>query len=928
MHIPQKENKAQKNMINEKNIIQKPPDKNINNYKPNNIHPPKEEFITSLNKKKENNSQSITKNISNFLNYLLNSNKQNNNNNKNDNSKNKNENNKIVSNKKNEVENINNDNNNICPNNISNQKNISFSSSKNDNICNKSSELSAETPENKNDNCVNKNNDTNNKLNINEFNKKEKTNINENIPKKDDNAIYLIDSDDDKEENKNLNNNNNLMLENNNNNKSNLENNYQKNENNNPLAIQNTNPMKEKENINPQKEINPNLLFVGNSNTQNESLLPNLHINNLCDNLNNNKNNNLNDKNNINNILNINNGRNKKKEEKNNIKYKDKKLYYRRKLKLTDHPYKGKDKLNIQFVIGNYKSNELFPSFIFDNRQFFYTPRNYRQTSQNSKGYYITFPNLIKLYGEKLIEKDLETMCTYYFRQKRGKQSRLDIKVKDEKTLNDGVFLNDGIVNFYLKIIEDEYTFGEGKTNQILIQKSFFYNSLAFQNSDLSNNEFYYPESCSFIKTKINVFSFKTLIIPICEHYHWSLIIVNDIDKMKNIFTEDNLKDYNNEIVNNDINLKEDEYDYPEIFYLDSLYHINDRRTLIILKFLFYEYQKIYSIKCNMELFFLHNYNKIERYNPNVPKQNNNYDCGIFILMYAELFLYNPDYFLKYASNKYKKKNDIELNKTLLTNDNVPNNNINNKISNISNNYIINNNIINNINIANNSTNNNILNNFINIHNNNDNIFYNVGFPKNITNENINSDNITKNNINTLNMNENQINNNINQIKKEFLIKLNNNKENMTNINQDKINNNASDMSNKTELSLDNMDIEIEYTKNNIKDNENIIFGEYNNQDKEANNEQNENQDMALNEEIKPEEESLKNWFSWDLVNNQRNKIKNLIKELSNMEKEIYDKNNIEQIRIEQDIIIKKYMEKQKKEFDEYFFQKKELKNN
>ena len=84
---------------------------------------------------------------------------------------------------------------------------------------------------------------------------------------------------------------------------------------------------------------------------------------------------------------------------------------------------------------------------------------------------------------------------------------------------------------------------------------------------------------------------------------------------------------------------------------------------------------------------------------------------------------------------------------------------------------------------------------------------------------------------------------------------------------------------------------------------------------------------MPLNEEIKPEEESLKNWFSLDLINNQRNKIKNLIKKLSDMEKEIDNKNYIERIIKEQDIIIKKYMEQQKKEFDEYFL-KKELKNN
>ena len=194
---------------------------------------------------------------------------------------------------------------------------------------------------------------------------------------------------------------------------------------------------------------------------------------------------------------------------------------------------------------------------------------------------------------DKIIKKDLEHLCTYYFKRPRRKQTSLDIQVKDDKTLNDGVFLNDGIINFYLKIIEDEYTFGENKENNVLVMKSFFYNFIANQqNLNLSTDSFTYPDSCSYVKTKINVFSYKTLIIPTCENYHWSLIIVNDIDKMKNIF-------------------REEMGDYPEIFYLDSFYDISQRRMLIILKYLFYEYQKIYNIDVNMHNFLVKNYNVI-----------------------------------------------------------------------------------------------------------------------------------------------------------------------------------------------------------------------------------------------------------------------------------------------------------------------------
>ena len=144
--------------------------------------------------------------------------------------------------------------------------------------------------------------------------------------------------------------------------------------------------------------------------------------------------------------------------------------------------------------------------------------------------------------------------------------------------------------------------------------------------------------SCSYVKTKINVFSYKTVIIPTCENYHWSLIIVNDIDKMKNIFSESSLKAFREQQNFTGLGIgepvkEEENEDYPEIFYLDSFYDISQRRMLIILKYLFYEYQKIYNIDVNMHNYLLKNYYKIECYNPDVPKQNNTYDCGIFLLI-------------------------------------------------------------------------------------------------------------------------------------------------------------------------------------------------------------------------------------------------------------------------------------------------------
>ena len=740
-----------------------------------------------------------------------------------------------------------------------------------------------------------------NQYNINNVDNNKNVNNNlESNPNNDDNAIYLIDSEDEKE----INSSQNKTNDKNNGNSNDINNNIS---NNNSYKLDKMSLNSVDNNMEKKEYLkNKNNAITGEKKIQNSNNVPQL---------------NTNTSNNVNNNITSNN-ENKNDEKSDNkknspTKQTEKKLYYRRKLNSYKRKYKGKEELNLQVFIANYGQKEIFPSFIFGSKQFFYYPRNYRHITPNGKGYIISFPGLKKLFNEKLIKKDLENMCTYYFKQKRGRQNSLDIKVKDEKTLNDGVFLNDGIVNFYLKIIEDEYTCGEGQTNNVLIQKSFFYNSLSNQqNPDLSNN-FCYPDSCSFIRTKINVFSFKTLIIPICEHYHWSLIIVNDIDKMGNLFTEKNLKEY----YSNNYNLNDDDQsEYPEFFYLDSLYNINYRRMIIILKYLFYEYQKIYSVKCDMADFFMKNFRKIECYNPEVPKQDNSYDCGIFLLIYAELFLYNPNYFLKIVSKKYKINNEIN-------NKNISIDNSNTKS--VTNNLIINNNnIINNINITNNANNTNIiLKNIISPQSEIKNINYiNIEVSHNIiNNENINSNNIISNNINSLNINENPMknnnfNNDSNKIKNiEISIKNDENKENIKNTNSNEtINNIDSHINNELENALDKIDIEIDGNNNNnlTENNDNSDVKK-----SEENNEQNDNNSSSLNNDMKNavNEASLRNWFSSELVNNQRNKIKNLINELSKIEKEITDKNDIDGIRKEQNSVIKKYMEMQKKEFDDYF---------
>ena len=215
----------------------------------------------------------------------------------------------------------------------------------------------------------------------------------------------------------------------------------------------------------------------------------------------------------------------------NDERYSTKKLYYTRMLS-SDKKYKYKyssQKLRLTFVLGEFE--DILPSYIFGNKHFSFTPHCCYQLANKNKGYVISFENLINRFKNKVIAYDSKILYTYIFKQKRGKQKGIDIKMKDFKTLNSGGLINDGIINFYFKLIEEEsitmnknyinntkynynYNYNKNIKNKInvLALKSFFYNMLSNnQNEELSNN-FTYPESCSYAVTKINIFKFKTLL--------------------------------------------------------------------------------------------------------------------------------------------------------------------------------------------------------------------------------------------------------------------------------------------------------------------------------------------------------------------------------------------------------------------------------
>ena len=147
---------------------------------------------------------------------------------------------------------------------------------------------------------------------------------------------------------------------------------------------------------------------------------------------------------------------------------------------------------------------------------------------------YIAFPNLKKMLKKSNEEFGGRIRANYKYKYIHQKQSDVNITEKDYSKLNDEIYINDVIANFCFKLIEDKYS--SNGINDILSLKSFFYNFLQKEENCRLNTPLYNFDRTNFQKTKLNIFNFKIVLVPICEKMHWSFIVIRNPKNMKNIF--------------------------------------------------------------------------------------------------------------------------------------------------------------------------------------------------------------------------------------------------------------------------------------------------------------------------------------------------------------------------------------------------------
>jgi len=167
-------------------------------------------------------------------------------------------------------------------------------------------------------------------------------------------------------------------------------------------------------------------------------------------------------------------------------------------------------------------------------------------------------------------------------------------------TLRPRAWLSDEVIHFFIHLLVIHIN--ETKTYRIFAFKSFFFNELSQGNS----YNFDRLKRYSRWAPNRNIFQLRSLFIPVhLDNSHWSLIHVD--------FTNSSIE------------------------YLDSLGNSGSAHLNFTFKYLQDEYLQTYH--CNMPN--LSNWSILQNNNNTTPKQENNYDCGIFTCLFAEALANN-----------------------------------------------------------------------------------------------------------------------------------------------------------------------------------------------------------------------------------------------------------------------------------------------
>ncbi|CDF36093.1 unnamed protein product [Chondrus crispus] len=228
--------------------------------------------------------------------------------------------------------------------------------------------------------------------------------------------------------------------------------------------------------------------------------------------------------------------------------------------------------------------------------------------------------------------------CHFLFKFPPTGRGSIRVTAEERGRLNSRQYLNDTLIDFYIKYLEHGLAYRpDDKQFTTKFFSSFFFGVLRRGK----------PGGYKGVKSAIDydgvkgwtkgvdLFSLEYVFVPICDSYHWSLIIVANLHEL-----QDSL---DGKFVNGSAK--------PKIFYLDSLDPKRGQEFgIIMLHYLVEEYlnrKKSEDVSDSLHEETFNRFKKaISIQKVLVPLQSNEYDCGLYVLNNLAMFLENRDDFM------------------------------------------------------------------------------------------------------------------------------------------------------------------------------------------------------------------------------------------------------------------------------------------
>ncbi|KAK9286910.1 hypothetical protein L1049_015317 [Liquidambar formosana] len=202
----------------------------------------------------------------------------------------------------------------------------------------------------------------------------------------------------------------------------------------------------------------------------------------------------------------------------------------------------------------------------------------------------------------------------------KGDPDAVSISLRDVELLQPETFINDTIIDFYIKYLKNKIQPEE--RHRFYFFNSFFFRKLADLDKDPSSG---CEGRAAFQRVrkwtrKVNLFEKDYIFIPVNFSLHWSLIVICYPGEVAN-FKDEQI----------DKSLK-----VPCILHMDSFKGSHKGLKNLVQSYLWEEWRERQNETAEdvCSKFFNLRFVPLE-----LPQQENSFDCGLFLLHYAELFL-------------------------------------------------------------------------------------------------------------------------------------------------------------------------------------------------------------------------------------------------------------------------------------------------